>query len=331
MSASSVRPAAMRAIVQDRYGTPEVLEPREVAVPAPGPDKVLIQIAAAALNAYDWHMTTGTPYMARTVAGLTRPKNPIPGADMAGVVVAVGDDVAGFAVGDEVFGDIGFGAFAEYAVASPRALAHKPAGVGFADTAATPMAGMTALQALRRGGVEAGMRVVVNGASGGVGTYAVQIAKALGAEVTAVCSTRKVDMVRSIGADQVIDYTAQDFVEVVAGQHVLLDNVGTRPWRETRRVLGEGGIQVATTGHKHALFGPLRNHLARQVASTFDSRRFTWFTASVKQADLETLGGMLASGRIRPVIEATYPLDQVPTALRELGEGHSVGKKVIVL
>lgn len=322
----------MRAIVQDRYGTPEVLETREVPVPEPAADQVLIQVVAASMNAYDWHMTTGTPYMARTVAGLTRPKNPIPGADVAGVVVAVGDDVSGFAVGDEVFGEIGFGAYAEYAVASPRSLAHKPAGVGFEDAAATPMAGLTALQGLRiHGGVEAGMRVVVNGASGGVGTYAVQIAKALGAEVTAVCSTAKVDMVRSIGAARVIDYTAQDFVELVADQHVLLDNVGTRLWRQTRRVLAEGGIQVATTGPKHALFGPLRNHLARQVASTFDSRRFKSFLATVDQQDLETLGAMLASGRIRPVIEATYPLDQVPAALRGLGEGHSVGKRVIVL
>lgn len=322
----------MRAIVQDRYGTPEVLEIRQVAIPDPAPDQVLIQIVASSVNAADWHKSTGTPYIARTVAGLTRPKNPIPGADVAGIVVAVGDDVTRFEVGDEVFGDTGYGAYAEFAVASPQALAYKPAGIGFEEAAATPLAALTALQGLRDlGGVEEGMRVVVNGASGGVGTFAVQIAKALGAEVTAVCSTNKVDMVGSIGADRVIDYTAQDFVEVVQEQHVLLDNAGTRPWKETSRVLADDGINVTIAGPKHAWLGPLRNLIARKVASRFDNRRFTWFVAEMNQDDLETLGGMLASGQIRPVIEATYPLDRVPEALRAVGEGHSIGKRVIVV
>ena len=230
-------PATMEAIVQDRYGTPEVLELRSIPTPEPGPGQVLIEVVSSSVNAYDWHMTTGTPYMARSVAGLTRPKNPIPGADVAGVVRSVGGDVSGLQPGDEVFGEIGHGAFAEFAVASPRALTLKPVGVDFQAAAATPLAALTALQGLRdHGGVGAGTRVLVNGASGGVGTFAVQIAKALGAEVTAVCSTGKVEMVASIGADRVIDYTSQDFTELVGDQDVLLDNAGMRPWRETSRV-----------------------------------------------------------------------------------------------
>ena len=328
---TTTRSALMNAIAQDRYGTPDVLELRRLPVPTPAPDQVLIRVKAASLNMYDWHMTSGMPRMARVVAGLRRPSNPIPGADAAGIVEAVGTDVTRFRVGDEVMGEIGSGAFAEYAVAAERHLVHKPAEVTFEQAASVPLAGLTALQGLRdHGGLEAGQRVVINGASGGVGTLAVLIAKALGAEVTAVCSTAKVEMVRSLGADRVIDYTVDDYTELVRDQHLLFDNAGDRSWRETSRVLAPGGINVTITGPKHGWFGPVREILARKVASLRGDKRFTNFTASVKTEDLETLAGMLASGAIRPVIEQSYPLSRTAEALRHLGEGHARGKLVIV-
>lgn len=324
------RTGTMRAIVQDEYGRPNTLELRRVERPRPDEDRVLVRVVAASVNMYDWHMTTGTPYMARTVAGLTRPKHPIPGADVAGVVEAVGSNVSGFEIGDEVFGDIGRGAFAEVASVNPRAIARKPMQVSFAQAAAVPLAGLTALQGLRDvGGLEAGQRVLVNGASGGVGTFAVQIAKALGAEVTAVCSTNKVDMVRSIGADHVIDYTEHDYTMSERGHDILFDNAGNRPWRQTSRVLAPDGVLVSVTGPKHAMLGPLRNYVARKLAAGFSTKSMTWFTAHVSQADLDTLAGMLDSGAIAPVIERTYPLERLPEALSYLGEGHAIGKIVI--
>lgn len=322
----------MRAIVQDRYGPPDVLHLREVDTPTPGDDQVLIQVAASSLNIYDWHMTTGTPYMARAVAGLTKPKHAIPGADLAGVVVRVGKDVSGFQVGDEVFGDIGYGAFAEYAVAKVTSIAPKPAGVTFDQAAAVPLAALTALQGLRDvGGLESGQKVLVNGASGGVGSFAVQIAKSLGAEVTAVCSTTKVEMVRSIGADRVIDYKKDDYVATERDYDLMFDNVGNRPWSETSRVLAPGGINVTITGPKHAWFGPLRNLLARRLASMFGNKRLTWFTAHVARDDLDVLASLLESGAVAPVIERTYPLEELPEALRYLGRGHALGKLVITI
>lgn len=320
----------MRAIVQDRYGPSEVLGLREVATPTPDNDQVLIRVKAASLNIYDYHMTTGTPYLARTVAGWVKPKNPIPGANLAGVVVAVGGNVTGLAVGDEVFGEVGYGAFAEYALANPNHLARIPEGVGFEAAAATPMAGLTALQGLRdHGGLVAGQRVIVNGASGGVGTFAVQIARALGAEVTAVSSTTKLETARSLGAAKVVDYTTSDYTETERGYDLLFDNAGNRRWSETSRVLAEGGINVSVTGPKHALMGPYRNFLVRKVLSSFGSKRFTWFTAAAKKDDLEFLAGLLASGALAPVIEQRYPLDRVPEAMHYLSQGHAAGKLVI--
>jgi NADPH:quinone reductase-like Zn-dependent oxidoreductase len=323
-------PSTIRAIVQDRYGQSDVLQLREVVIPTPGEDQVLIQVKAASLNIYDHHMTTGTPYLARSVGGWGKPRNPIPGADLAGVVVAVGANVTGLSVGDQVFGEVGYGAFAEYALADPKRLALIPPGVGFEAAAATPMAGLTALQGLRdHGGLVAGGRVIVNGASGGVGTFAVQIARALGAEVTAVCSTAKVETARSIGATKVIDYTSSDFTETERGYDLLFDNAGHRPWSETSKVLAEGGINVSVTGPKHALMGPYRNFLVRKVLSSFGKKRFTWFTAAAKQEDLEFLADLLASGALVPVIERRYPLDRLPEALEDLSQGHAAGKLVI--
>lgn len=331
-SSAAWLPSRMCAIVMLRYGVPDVLQVAEVEVPAPGPGQVLIRVEAASMNVYDWHMVSGTPLMVRAVAGLSKPKNSIPGADVAGVVAAVGDGVSRLRIGDEVFGEIGAGAFAEYAVSKEMSVAHKPAGVSFQQAAAMPMAGLTALQGLRDvGGLLAGQRVVVNGASGGVGTYAVQIAKALGADVTAVCSTAKVATARSIGADHVIDYTAEDYTLLVQDCDVLFDNAGDRPWRETSRVLAPGGINVTVTGPKHRWFGPLRNLLARKAAAAFGDKRLAWFTANVNREDLELLATLLTSGQVVPVIERTYPLAETPQALRYLAEGHAHGKLVITV
>ncbi len=232
--------------------------------------------------------------------------------------------------GDEVFGDIGMGAFAEYATARPAAIAAKPSTVSFADAATVPLAALTALQGLRDvGGLVAGQKVLINGASGGVGTFAVQIAKALGAEVTAVCSTGKVDMVASIGADTVIDYTKDDYTATERGYDLIFDNVGNRPWSATSRVLAPNGTNVSITGPKHALMGPMRNFVGRKAMSMPGSKRMTWFTAHVDQADLEVLAGLLESGAITPVIEATYPLERVPEALAYLSRGHALGKLAI--
>ncbi len=326
-----LRSALMSAIVQEKYGPPDVMELRRVEVPIPDADQVLIRVVAASLNIYDWHMTTGMPYMARAAAGLTKPKSSIPGADVAGVVEDVGSDVTRFRVGDEIYGDIGSGAFAEYSVGKEGAFAHKPAEVTFAQAASVPMAGLTALQGLRDiGGIQPGHRVIVNGASGGVGTFAVQIAKALGAEVTAVCSTTKVDMARSLGADRVIDYSMEDYTQTERGYQLLFDNVGNRSWAETSRVLVAGGIIVTTTGPKLDWFGPLRYLLARKGASLLGSKRFTWYTAHVDAEDLEFLSDLLARGAVTPVIERTYSLADVPGAMRYLSEGHAHGKLVVV-
>lgn len=320
----------MRAVHGERYGTADQLELRDLPVPAPAEDRVLIRVHASSVNAFDHHMTTGTPLMARSMAGVRVPKRPVPGADVAGVVEAVGSEVDGFEVGDRVFGNIGFGAWAEYASANPRAITHLPGEVSFEDAAATPLAGLTALQAVRDdGAVQPGDRVLVNGASGGVGTFAVQIAKALGAGVTAVCSTGKVARARAIGADRVIDYTKEDFTVVAGGHDVLIDNAGTRGWFATRRTLVEGGRNVTITGPKHLVFGPLRNMLFRKVLSRFDSRSFTSGTARTVRADLDVLGAMLAGGRIAPVVERVWALEEAPRALAALAEGHAAGKHVI--
>lgn len=321
----------MLAITQDRYGTPEVLQLRELAVPTPGEGEVLVRVHVASLNMFDWHMTTGTPRMARAVAGLRRPTATVPGADVAGVVEAVGPGVTRLRAGDEVMGDIGSGSFAEYAIAADRHLVHKPAGVPFEHAAAVPLAGLTALQGLRdHARLQPGQRVVVNGASGGVGTLAVMIATALGAEVTAVCSTTKLDQARELGAHHVVDYTTTNWTEVVRDQHAVFDNAGTCGWRATSATLVPGGTVVTITGPKHGWFGPVREMLFRKVASLGSGKRFVWFTAAIRTDDLETLATMLGSGAITPAIERTYPLAETPDALRQLAQGHARGKIVIV-
>jgi len=328
--ASPAIPATMRAIVQRGYGSADVLELQDVPTPTPNDEQVLIKVEASSLNIYDHHMISGTPAMVRAIAGLRSPKNPIPGADVAGTVVAVGSDITQWKVGDEVFGDIGAGAFAEYAVAKEKMIVRKPAGVSFAEAAAVPLAGLTALQGLRNeAGLQPDQKVIINGASGGVGTFAVQIAKELGAEVTAVCSTQKVETARSIGADNVIDYTDEDYTATERDFDVLFDNVGNRPWSATSKVLRPGGINVSITGPKHGVMGPMREMLFRKAQSMLGDKRMASFTAHIDQADLEDLAGWLTSGAVAPVVEKTYSLDDVGTALTYLAEGHAHGKLII--
>lgn len=322
----------MRAMIQDRYGLPDVLELQETDRPRPAAGEVCLEVRAASLNMYDWHMITGYPLLARLTAGLRRPTHSIPGADVAGTIVAVGEGVSVLRPGDDVFGFIGHGAFAEYVCAAEARLVPVPSGVTSEEAAASPLAGMTALEGLGDvAGLRAGQRVLVNGASGGVGTFAVQIARALGAEVTAVCSTSKVEMVSSLGAHRVIDYTREDFVRSERGYDVVFDNVGDRPWSQIRRVLSPGGIDVQVTGPKYRLAGPLRELIFRKTLSRVGSRRFTWLTAAMSRGHLEQLAALLASGDVKPVVEATYPLEKTAEALAYLGEGHAAGKLVVTM
>lgn len=321
----------MKAIVHERYGPPDVLELREVDKPVVADDAVLVRVRAASVNPFDWHMLTGTPYLARLVAGLRRPKDGVVGVDFAGTVETVGKDVDHVQPGDEVFGGRS-GAFAEY-VAVKEAVVVKPAEVSFEAAAAVPIAGITALQGLRdKGGLRAGQKVLVNGASGGVGTFAVQIAKALGAEVTAVCSTHNVGQARSLGADRVIDYTKEDFTRDGGRYDLMLDVPGNRSWSDCKRVLVEGGTYVMAGGpKKNRWIGPLGIAVGRQLVSKLGSRRAVKFLAKLNREDLRFLGDLVAEGRVKPVIDRRYSLDKVPDALAYLGEGHARGKIVITV
>ena len=322
----------MRAIVHERYAPPSALELREVSRPAAGPGDVLVRVRAASLNAGDWYAVTGL-LVARLGQGLRRPKSPGVASDLAGVVEAVGEDVTLFSPGDDVFGMRG-GALAEYvAVPEDRALVQKAAEVSFEDAAAIPVAALTALQALRdHGRLEAGQRVLVNGASGGVGTFAVQIAKALGAEVTAVCSTRNVETARSLGADAVVDYTREDFT--TGGEHydLVLDVAGSRPWRELRRVLTPHA-RVVVIGAKRGnrVLGPLAHVVRMRLASVGSSRKMVFFIAKPNKDDLAFVQQLVVDGKVRPVIEQRYELADAPQALTYLGEGHARGKLVVTI
>ena len=326
----------MKAIARDTYGAPDVLELRDVEKPTVAPDGVLVRVRAASLNPYDWHMLRGVPYLVRLSEGLRTPKAKVLGADGAGVVEGVGSDVTAFKPGDEVFGSR-YGSLAEFFLGRERNFVPKPPTLSFEEAAAIPMAGITALQALRdRGRLEAGERVLINGASGGVGTFAVQIAKALGADVTAVCSTRNVELVRSIGADHVIDYTVDDFARNGVKHDVVLDVVGNRSLRDFRRALtpkgrfvfvGGGGVD-GSQGH---LLGPLVRTLRGFVMSPFVSQEILPFLAKITKADLVVLSDFVEAGRLRPVIDRTFPLSDAADAIRYLEEGHARGKVVVTL
>jgi NADPH:quinone reductase-like Zn-dependent oxidoreductase len=319
----------VKAFVNTEYGSPDVLRLVEMETPAPDPDGVLLRIHAASVNALDWRMLRGTPYAARPMmGGILRPKSTFRGRDVAGTVEAVGTDVTDLKPGDEVFGVCG-GAFADYATAAPENLAPKPGWLTFEQAAAIPIAGVTALQALRdRGRVQAGENVLVNGAAGGVGTFTVQVAKALGADVTAVCSTRNVDLVRSLGADRVLDYTAEDFVRDGVRHDLIVDNVSSRSLRALRRVLTPKGRLVVVGGHGDVL-GPLWRWATVYALDKIVSNDLIVFVADVNRDDLLFLAGLAEDGRLTPAIERTYPLAEVPEAVRYVETGHARAKIVV--
>jgi NADPH:quinone reductase-like Zn-dependent oxidoreductase len=323
----------MKALVHDTYGPPDVLELREVDRPAVTDDDVLVRVRAFSVNPAEWHTLTGTPYVARLQAGLLRPKRKVLGVDFAGTVEAVGRNVTQFRPGDEVFGGRS-GAFAEFvAVPEERAVVRKPANLSFEQAAAVPIAAITALQGLRdRGKIRPGSEVLINGASGGVGTFAVQIAKALGAEVAGVCSTRNVELVRSIGADRVIDYTQEDFTRTGQRYDLLLDIAGNRSWTECKRVLKPNATLVVVGGPKaNRWIGPLGGLAKLRLAALRSSQKVTFFVASITKADLLVLQELLEAGTVTPVIDRRYGLGEVADAFRYLGEGHAQGKVVVTV
>jgi NADPH:quinone reductase-like Zn-dependent oxidoreductase len=320
----------VKAIVRETYGPPDVLHLEEVPLPTVGDGDVLVKVQAASANAADWHLLRGTPFPFRLVVGLRTPKFKIIGNDIAGVVEAVGRSVIKFRPGDEVFGELsrcGFGAYAEFAAAPEKALALKPANLSFEEAAAIPTAGCTALQGLRRGRIEAGQRVLINGASGGVGTFAVQIAKTFGTEVTAVCSTQNVDAVRSIGADHVLDYTKDDFAAIGQRYDLILAVNGDRSIWDYKRALTANGNYVMTGGSNRQLtdallFGPLLS-IGRQ--------RLGNVLVKPSQADLLFLKELCEAGKVRPTIDRRFPLSEVPAAVRYVEEGRARGKIVITI
>jgi NADPH:quinone reductase-like Zn-dependent oxidoreductase len=323
----------MKGIVYRCYGSPDVLRYEDIAKPTAADNEVLVKVHAASVNPLDWHDMEGTPYIVRLDDGFGKPENPRLGVDFAGTVEAVGKNVKRFKPGDEVFGGRS-GAFAEYVtVREERAVALKPSNVSFEQAASVPIAGITALQALRdKGQIHAGQKVLINGASGGVGTFAVQIAKAYGADVTGVCSTRNVDLVRSIGADHVIDYTREDFTKGAQHYDLIVDNVATHSLREYKRVLNPKGIYVmigsTTIGN---WFAWLATPIEGLMLSPFVSQKFGMFVAELNKEDLATLGDLMQSGKVTPVIDTRYKLSETPEALRYLEKGHARGKVVLTV
>lgn len=321
----------MKAIVYDTYGPPDVLALRELDRPAVQDTEVLVRVHAASANPLDWHYMRGKPYIMRASAGLLRPKDTRMGVDVAGRVEAVGRSVTQFQPGDEVFGT-GRGSFAEYVLASEKNLAHKPANISFAQAAAVPIAAFTAIQGLRdQGGIAAGQQVLVVGASGGVGTFAVQIAKAIGAEVTGVCSTRNVELVRSIGADHVIDYTREDFTRGGRRYDLIFDTAGSYPLRACLRALRPTGAYVIVGGPDGRWIGPLARLLRAMLLGRFVKQRLMPLLASQRKEDLAFMQPLLESGAVVPVIDRCYPLEQAAEAIRYLETGRARGKVIITM
>jgi NADPH:quinone reductase-like Zn-dependent oxidoreductase len=323
----------MKAIVQDEYGSTDVLRLEDIDPPALGDDDVLLRVEAAGVDPGVWHLMTGLPYMIRLGYGLRKPKARVRGRDVTGRVEAVGANVTRFQPGDEVFG-ICEGSFAEYASARPDKLVPKPANVTFEQAATVPISGLTALQALRdKGEVQPGQRVLIIGAAGGVGSFAVQMAKSYGAHVTGVCSTTKVDLVRSIGADDIIDYTRQDFADGARHFDVILDTAGNRALTRLRRALTPKGILVIVGGEGGGrwLGGFDRQILRAPVLSAFVSQKLRALISTEGQDDLLVLKELIEAGKVTPVIDRTYPLSEAPEAIRYLAEGHPRGKVVITV
>lgn len=322
----------MQAIVYRAYGGPEVMRLETIDKLQPLDTQILVQVRAASANPLDWHYLRGTPYLMRLDGGVRKPHDPRVGTDFAGVIAAVGAKVTEFKPGDEVFG-VGNGSFGEYVLAYEKRIALKPAGIGFDQAAAIPIAAVTALQSLRdKGRLAAGQKVLINGASGGVGSFAVQIADLLGAEVTGVCSTRNIELVRGLGADHVIDYKHDDFTQGEARYDLIVDNVGIHGLTDMRRVLKPQGILVLVGGggpDAGNWIGPVARPLKALFLSPFVDQDMSMLLAEVTREDLTYLGGLVESGRIRTVIDRSYPLAEVPAAIRYLEEGRARGKVII--
>jgi NADPH:quinone reductase-like Zn-dependent oxidoreductase len=325
----------MKAIVQDRYGSADVLEFRDIEEPATGENDVLIRVRAAGCGPDVWHIMAGEPYMARLALGLRRPKLRVRGWDVAGTVEAVGANVTEFRVGDDVMGTAEQGSFAELAVTPADRVAPKPSAIGFEEAAAVPVSGVTALRAVRdEARVQPGQTVLVIGAAGGVGSFAVQIAKAFGATVTGVCSTSKIELVRSIGADDVIDYTREDFTDGSRRWDAIVDTAGRRPLSQLRRALTEKGSLVIVGGDGGGRWtgGFFRGVLRAPIVSLFVGQRLRGLATKLEdRRNLQALTELVESGAVRPVIDRTYPLIEAPDAIRYLTEGHPAGKIVITV
>jgi NADPH:quinone reductase-like Zn-dependent oxidoreductase len=322
----------MKAIVQDHYGSADVMELREIDKPAIGDNEVLIRVRAAGVNPADWAIMNGLPYIARPVYGLRKPKNAVRGSDVAGIVEAVGTSVTRFRVGDEVYG-ASRGSYAEFAAAPESTIARKPANLSFEQAAAVPMAGIVALQAVRdHGKVRAGQKVLISGASGGIGTFAVQIAKSVGADVTGVCSTRNVEMVRSIGADHVIDYTKEDFTRSGLRYDFILDNTTSHSLSDLRRALTPTGMLVPNGGgFDHRWMASGVRLLRAMVMFRFGGQTLGRFIMTTKSEDLIFLTELIEGGKLTPVMDRTYSLSETARAIAHVGEGHAQGKTTISL
>ena len=322
----------MKAAVYSQYGPPCVVQIKDVEKPVPGDDEVLIKVRAASINPLDWHFIRGMPYPVRIMSGLRRPKITRPGVDVAGLVEAVGRNVTQFKPGDEVFGSCR-GALAEYASTSESSLARKPDNATFEQAASVPLAAYTALQGLRdKGGIQPGQRLLINGAAGGVGTFAVQVAKSFGAEVTGVCSMRNVEMVRSLGADHVIDYTKEDFTSRGQSYDQIFDCVGNHSLSACRRTLNpKGRLVMAGTMSGRALLAILARLLAAFVWSWMGSQRLITFLAKPHQQDLIVMQDLMKAGKVKPVIDKCYGLSEVPAAIRYVEGKHARGKVVIIM
>jgi len=326
-------PASMNAVTSRTYGNVDALAIESLPTPTIAPGKLLVRVMASSANALDWHLLSGTPLFVRLVMGLRAPKRLIPGADVAGIVEAVGDGVDSFAVGDAIFGESAGGAFAQYATIPSEIVAALPPGVDFVSAGATPVAGLTALQGLRtHGAVKAGDRVLINGAAGGVGTFAVQIARALGAtEITAVCSAANADQARALGATRVVDYEREDYIAVGGQYDVVLDMMGNRTAAQIRSILAPGARFVAVSGPMtNRWLGPVIHLFRMGIALRRADATFHQFTASASADDLNFLGKLLATGELVPAVERIVGLDGVAAAIEQIASGHGAGKIVVV-
>lgn len=321
----------MKAIVYHRYGSPDVLRLEEVPKPDVGDGDVLVRVRAAAVNPLDWHLLRGMPYIVRPSSGWFKPKRNIPGVDVAGVVETVGRNVTEFQPGDEVFGEKSR-ACAEYVCGPEKLFMRKPANLTLEEAAAVPVGAATALQALRdKGNVQPGQKVLINGASGGVGTFAVQLARSFGAEVTGVCSTPNLDLVRSIGADHVIDYTRQNFTRSKERYDLIIDNAGSHSLLAMRRVLARTGTMVLVGASKGNWIGPIARILGASRLSRFGSQKMVGMLTDIQPEDLVFLKDLIEAGKVTPVIDRRYPLSEVPDAIRYLETMHARGKVVITV